>query len=313
MLRSTHAALARARTRGAAALVAAAMALAGCSAAATPVETESTASSSPPPVADSSATSYVAMGDSYTAAPLFPVRDRTTINSCLRSRGNYPDLVAEHLGVEVVDVSCSGASTVSMFSTQKFTTTKLPPQLDALTADTDLVTLGIGANNSRYFTHMMFDCLRVAGSDPTGAPCRRRNMTPAGRDRIERHLGGIRHDVARVVRAIGQRAPGARILLIGYPQLLPRDGSTCRAKLPLATGDYPYVNELNLRLAGAVRQGGQRAGAEFVDLVTASQGHDICAAQPWVAGVRGDPRRAMGLHPYPAEQRAVAELVIDLL
>ena len=55
------------------------------------------------------------------------------------------------------------------------------------------------------------------------------------------------------------------------------------------------------------------AGAEFVDLVEASQGHDICSDEPWVAGIRGAPKRAMGLHPYPAEQRAVADLGIGLV
>ncbi len=255
---------------------------------------------------------YIAMGDSYTAAPLFPLRSRETINSCLRSDENYPTLVARALDVSVLDVSCSGASTTSMFYKQKFVDNERPPQLDALSDAADLVTLGIGANDFRYFSKMIFTCLAVAPKDPEGAPCRERNTTPAGRDRVERHLGEIRHNVARVVRAIGKRAPNARILLIGYPQLLPSEG-TCRAKLPLAAGDYPYARKLNLRLAEAVRQGGLKGGAEFVDLVEASQGHDICSKQPWVAGVRGDPRRAMGLHPYPAEQRAVAELVVDLV
>ena len=36
--------------------------------------------------------SYVALGDSYTAAPLVPSTD--TSNGCLRSSGNYPSLVA---------------------------------------------------------------------------------------------------------------------------------------------------------------------------------------------------------------------------
>lgn len=314
MLRSTLPAPTRARRRAAGLLVTVLAAVPVVSSCRSTDAAAPPAAASPSTTQDADATTtYVAMGDSYTAAPLFPLGDRTSIDSCLRSGANYPKLVAERLGVEANDVSCSGASTSSMFSKQRFSDQSRPPQLDALTDDTDLVTLGIGANDFRYFTTMVFDCLEVADSDPTGSPCRQRNTTPAGRDRIEEHLGQIRHNVARVVRAIRTRAPHARILLIGYPQLLPRDGSTCRAKLPLATGDYPYVNELNLRLARAVSQGGQRAGAEFVDLVEASQDHDICAAEPWIAGIRGDPRRAMGLHPYPAEQRAVAEIIVGMV
>lgn len=312
MLRPTRSVSARALVAAAAV----AIALSGCQASTEKPDAGpevATAPGSETPTSEPAGSmTYIAMGDSYTAAPLFPLRNRETINSCLRSDSNYPTLVAQELGVEVLDVSCSGASTTSMFGKQKFSDRSLPPQLDALSAEADLVTLGIGANDFRYFSQMIFTCLKVAERDPLGEPCRERNTTPAGRDRIEKHLGEIRHNVARVVRAIDKRAPNARVLLVGYPQLLPESG-TCRAKLPLAEGDYSYVRELNLRLARSVSQGGIRAGAEFVDLVEASQGHDICSKQPWVAGVRGDPRRAMGLHPYPAEQRAVADIITSML
>ncbi len=255
---------------------------------------------------------YVAMGDSYTAAPLFPLAESEQINGCLRSDQNYPALVASQIDAELIDVSCSGASTTSMFSKQKFVDNERPPQLDSLAPETDLVTLGIGANDFRYFSKMIFTCLKVAKRDPEGSPCREKNLTPQGRDRIEKNLGEIRRNVERVVHAIADRAPNAQILLVGYPQLLPEEG-TCRAKLPLAVGDYEYTRNLNLRLANAVRKGGVKAGAEFVDLVEASQGHDICSDEPWVAGIRGAPKRAMGLHPYPAEQRAVADLVVGLV
>jgi len=253
---------------------------------------------------------YVALGDSYTAAPLFPLKE--AINGCLRSDGNYPTLVAEAEDLAVVDVSCSGASTVNMLNPQEFGDRSRPPQLDALKPDTQLVTLGIGANDFRYFSAMMFDCLAVAESDPQGDPCRALNDQPRQERRLARQLTEIRTNVGKVVTAIGERSPQARIMLVGYPQLLPATGQ-CRNKLPLAVGDWDFVRDLNLRLAESVQGAAADSGAEFVDLVKASQGHDICSAEPWVAGVRGDPSRAMGLHPYPAEQRAVAELIASLL
>ncbi|MDO9455574.1 SGNH/GDSL hydrolase family protein [Nocardioides sp.] len=255
---------------------------------------------------------YVAMGDSYTAAPLFPLDDNTVIDDCLRSGTNYPTLVADELGITVNDVSCSGASTVSIFGEQKFTSKVQPPQIDALSPDADLVTVGIGANDFTFFSDMIFDCLAVADRDVTGSPCRAANTDAAGQDRLERNVVKIRNNVKKVVEAISARAPEARILLVGYPQLIPSEG-TCRARLPLAVGDYAYTLELNLRLAQAVRNGGVSAGAEYVDLVGASQGHDICSAEPWVAGIRGKDNKAAGLHPYPAEQEAVADLVVGML
>lgn len=277
----------------------------------TPDPTPSSSAGSEPggPSTDDDAMVYVAMGDSYTAAPLDPLDDATIIDDCLRSAENYPTLVAAELGIEVTDVSCSGASTVSIFGPQKFTTMTQPPQIDAITPDADLVTIGIGANDFTFFTKMVFDCLDVADTDVEGAPCREKNVNARGNDKLQRNLVKIRGNVERVVSAVAERAPDARVLLIGYPQIIPSEG-TCRPRLPLAVGDYAYVLDLNLQLSEAVKEGGTAAGAEFVDMVAASQGHDICSDQPWVAGIRGKDNFAAGLHPYPAEQKAVADLVL---
>ncbi len=312
MPKTTRLAVARALTGA----VLGALALSGCqvvdAATSTPPDEATGVAATQTPEPDADSFVYVAMGDSYTAAPLFPLAKQEQINGCLRSDENYPALVATRIDAELVDVSCSGASTTSIFAKQRFLDNERPPQLDSLAEETDLVTLGIGANDFRYFSEMIFTCLEVAKLDPKGSPCRDKNLTPKGQDRIEKNLGEIRSNVERVVRAVAEKAPNARVLLVGYPQLLPATG-TCRAKLPLAVGDYEYTRDLNLRLADAVRKGGVKGGAEFVDLVEASQGHDICSEEPWVAGIRGAPKRAMGLHPYPAEQRAVADLVVGML
>ena len=255
---------------------------------------------------------YVALGDSYTAAPLKPMPER--VNGCMRSKHNYPRLVADGLeNTELVDVSCSGASTVSMFSTQGFDDgdDKRPPQLEAVTSDTDLVTVSIGANDFRLFNSMIFECLDVGKADPDGAPCRELN-TRGTRDRLERTIQRIAPRVSRVIEDIRERAPEARVLFVGYPKLLPASGG-CPRRLPLAIGDYDYARQINERLAVAVRDAGTSAGAEYVNLYHASNGHDICSDEPWIAGIRGDQFRAMGLHPYPAEQRAVAELILAKL
>lgn len=255
---------------------------------------------------------YVALGDSYTAAPLRPMPER--VKGCMRSRHNYPRLIADQLeNTKLVDVSCSGASTVSMFSNQGFDDgdSKRPPQLDALTPDTDLVTVSIGANDFRLFNSMIFECLDVGKADPDGAPCREQNAQ-GKRDRLERMIERIAPRVRRVVEDIHERAPEARVLLVGYPKLLPASGD-CPRRLPLAIGDYDYARQINKRLAVAIRDAGTSAGAEYVDLYRASRGHDICSDEPWIAGVRGAEYRAMGLHPYPVEQRAVAELILAKL
>ncbi len=254
---------------------------------------------------------YVALGDSYTAAPLRPRPERA--QACMRSKRNYPRLVVAQLdNTKLVDVSCSGASTISVTGTQGFDRSELirPPQVEAVTSDTDLVTVSIGANDFRLFNSMMYECLDIGKTDPEGAPCREFNKR-GKRDRLERTIERIQPRVIEVIEEIRERAPSARIMLIGYPKLLP-DSGTCPYRLPLAAADYAYALEINRRLAEGIRDAGVGAGAEYVDLFTASEGHDICSDDPWIAGVHGA-QRAMHLHPYPAEQRAVADLILAKL
>jgi hypothetical protein len=254
---------------------------------------------------------YVAMGDSYTAAPLRPIPERA--QACMRSKHNYPRLVAARLeNTRLVDVSCSGASTISLIGNQHFDRNAVvrPPQLDALTRGTDLVTVSIGANDFRLFNSMIYECLDVARENPQGAPCRQFNNR-GKRDRLERTIEKIEPRVSGVIEEIRRRAPEARVLLIGYPKLLP-DHGTCPYRMPLAAQDYDYARHINEVLATGIRDAGVSAGAEYVDLYTASEGHDICSDDPWIAGIHGA-QRAMGMHPYPTEQQAVADLILEKL
>ena len=72
---------------------------------------------------------YVALGDSYTAAPLVP--PVSPGDACLKSTANYPNLVAAELeGTVLADVSCSGADSTSLIGVQELGDgTTRPPQL----------------------------------------------------------------------------------------------------------------------------------------------------------------------------------------
>src|SRR5690606_21275597 len=90
---------------------------------------------------------YVALGDSYTAAPGTgePVG---TPRGCGRSDNNYPRLLADRLAPEsFTDVSCGGATTEHLTAPQRTPDGTNPPQLDAVTPKTTLVTVGIGGND----------------------------------------------------------------------------------------------------------------------------------------------------------------------
>jgi hypothetical protein len=252
---------------------------------------------------------YVAIGDSYTAAPLVPPTDSSTI--CLRSGVDYPALVARAMpGTRLTDVSCSGATTANVLHRQTSDFGSVPPQIDAVTRRTDLVTIGLGGNDDGLFETVLGRCVRVASSDPTGAPCRSAFAEEAPHE-LGRALGDIRHHVAGVVRDVRRRAPAARVLVVGYPQIVPASGR-CE-DLPLAAGDYAFGRTINHGLTRAVRLAARDAHATYVDLWGPTAGHDICAPDPWINGRVTSAGRALAYHPLAVEQRHVAELVLAAL
>ncbi|WP_165821222.1 SGNH/GDSL hydrolase family protein [Nocardioides gansuensis] len=261
---------------------------------------EGTADPRPAPVLH-----YVALGDSFTAAPGVPAP--VPAGGCHRSTGNYPALVARELRANYVDRSCIGASTAHLTASQ---VEGIPPQLDALTPETDVVTLGIGGNDGSLFGTLVLHCPALRSADPGGAPCRQA-MRPDGRDVLFQAAATTRGLVVAAIEEIEARSPDAQVLVVGYPKVAPSRG-TC-PELPLAAGDYRYVDAVIRRLDRALSQAADRTDAEYVDVWRASRGHDVCSADPWVNGVTNDPGRATPYHPFAAEQRAVADLVLAKL
>ncbi|HEY1179778.1 MAG TPA: GDSL-type esterase/lipase family protein, partial [Phytomonospora sp.] len=101
---------------------------------------------------------YVALGDSFTAGPLVP-HQTLDVPGCLRSDHNYAALLAEEIDAgEFTDASCSGATTKDMFAPQGTFWGTNAPQLDAVTPDTTLVTIGISGNDVG-FMDVLLTCL----------------------------------------------------------------------------------------------------------------------------------------------------------
>ncbi len=249
---------------------------------------------------------YAALGDSYTAAPWLPT---SSTDGCARSDHNYPHQVAERLeDAELLDVSCGGATATDIIQSQDQGDSVHPPQIEAVSQDTDLVTVGIGVNDDGFASHAAYECIVLAKTDPSGSPCEDANAKklPAGLERMQGRLEDV-------FEAIAQRAPDARILAVGYPRLLPDSGG-CPDRLPLAKGDLDFVRGAYERLNETIQAAAEATDVEFVDVAAASEGHDICADEPWINGDRKDRRtKAAPYHPTPEEQAAVAQMVLDLL
>ena len=234
---------------------------------------------------------YVALGDSYSAGPLI-----TTIRSdpsgCVRSTDNYPAFLAGWLSVETyTDVTCSAADTADLTTSQRLLDGKrAAPQLEALSEDTDLVTLGIGGNDFSIFSSLI-DCIEACSDEV-------QHLLLQNAGRVERRVAGA-------VREIAGRAPDAKIYVVGYPQVLPED-KTCRT-VPLQPAELAVATRIATRLNESLRAGAEAAGATYVDVDPASEGHDVCAGKAaWING----PHMRMGIaapfHPMLAGMRGVA-------
>ena len=77
--------------------------------------------------------------------------------------------------------------------------------------------------------------------------------------------------------------------------------------------DRATFRAANHGLSAGLRAAARDTGVEYVDVETASRGHDICSRDPWIQGRVGNGRVAAALHPLPDEQLAVARMVEDLL
>ncbi|MFF9455660.1 SGNH/GDSL hydrolase family protein [Streptomyces flaveolus] len=251
---------------------------------------------------------YVALGDSYSAGSgVLPV-DPTNL-LCLRSTANYPHVIASRTGARLDDVTCGAAET------KHFTQAQYPgvaPQVDALGAGTDLVTLTIGGNDNGTFINAVTAC-GTAGllSGGKGSPCKDKHGTSFD-DQIEANTYPALKEALRSVRA---KAPNARVAALGYPWIVPATADpACFLKLPIASGDVPYLRGIQAHLNAVVQRAAAETGVTYVDFAGASEGHDACKA----AGTRWIEPLLFGqnlvpVHPNALGERRMAEHTMDVL
>ncbi|MGW1998098.1 SGNH/GDSL hydrolase family protein [Embleya sp. NPDC001921] len=269
---------------------------------------KATAPASPKPPVNAE-TAYVALGDSYAAGvkilPLVP----SAPSGCSRSENNYAHVVVQRRSItDFVDATCSGAKTDDMVAPQKVAGSP-PPQLDALRPDTELVTLGIGGNDLG-FTEILRTCADKAISITSLTPCTD-FYTAGDRDELARRVAETGPKVAVTITAIRHRSPKARVLVVGYPSILPESGLGCITQAPFAPGDLGYLRTLVPALNTMLAEQADKNGAEYVDVYKPGLGHDLCQADgtKWIEGVRPAGQGAP-VHPNALGHQGMAEALL---
>ena len=222
---------------------------------------------------------YVAMGDSYSSGVGLP--DAT--GECNRSTGyNYPNRIQQDQGFgSFTDVSCSGAKT-EHFSTAKNDSS--PPQFDALSDTTDVVTFTIGGNDLGFTSILAICALMDDCRDAYGGP---------GMPKLTAKIAGsVGDSIQQAMEDSAGHAPNADIFVLGYPDLLPATptGSTweqsCEpTSLFISDAERNDLRQVQAALNAEIELRVDAAGARvhYVDTYTPSIGHDACSSDPWVS------------------------------
>lgn len=239
----------------------------------------------------------MALGSSFAAGPGIPQQAAT----CGRSDHNYPRLVAAALGLELTDVSCSGATTAHILDTPQG---EAPPQLTALQPDTALVTLTIGGNDISY-SSSTGRCAGAAADD--------RCTDKLDRAAIAQAAGNLTRRLGEVIDAIRAKSPRAAIVMVPYPRVIPASGQRCAA-LGLVDADADYLATLGQQLENSMVEAANTHDALVADVYADSVSHGPCAddTSRWINGAVPT-SSGVSFHPTARGHEAMAARVLQVL
>ncbi|WP_084342512.1 SGNH/GDSL hydrolase family protein [Janibacter corallicola] len=278
------------------------------------------------PLERATAGRYVALGDSYSSGEGAGDYDSDTDydhgddwdwdnwgdderNRCHRSDNAYSRIIARDNdfagGSE--SVACSGAEQPDV-EEPNGSNDHEPAQTDALDEDTSLVTMSIGGNDIG-FADVVKDCI-VNGERgvPFADSCQEKHDK-----RLQKDLPALKKKLVEQYRDIRKKAPNARIVIVGYPQLFEENPSDNYKNL-LFKEDQEWMNGKATELNSVIREAAKEAGVEFVDPTEAFKGHGIGSDDPWINDLNfGGPGLSVtdpgSFHPNAAGHAAEADLI----
>jgi lysophospholipase L1-like esterase len=245
---------------------------------------------------------YVALGSSYAAGPGITPAVPGSPPPCARSAENYAHVVARERSLSLVDVTCSGATTVDVLHAGQF---GLPAQLAAVTAETQLVTVTIGGNDVFFMTNLFAMSCDHESALPVACATRPDALVNA-------RFAGLPDSLRQVVAEARRRSPKVRIVFVNYFTVLPEQGTCARIGLTAAQADE--MRAVAAHLADITRKAAAETGAGLLDVASLSRAHNACSSNPWVLGARREEGTAIPpFHPTREAMHAVGEALNDYL
>lgn len=242
---------------------------------------------------------FVSLGSSFAAGVGIGQLQATTQSRCGRTMNNYATLLAARRNLDLIDVSCGGATTEHVLGPWH----ELPAQIDAVTSDARLVSITIGGNDLRFVAWLRSgSCRAGAVAGPCGSV-----PLPVQADylKLDRNLRTIAAEVRR-------RAPAARLVFVPYVAM------NSEKPCPLETISAPDAAEARImarRLAETTRTAAQVSHADVLGVDVVSKSHTPCSPAPWSMGLAPGYQRSHGApwHPNAAGHVAIADMLDKLL
>jgi lysophospholipase L1-like esterase len=230
-----------------------------------------------------SSQTLVALGDSYgSGVGSYLYFDDDT--DCYRSPFAYPSQLAAAKRLSLTLAACSGATTTDV----------LDKQVDLISAGTDYVTITVGGNDVG-FRSVIRECALPGWLGACSATIQ------AGLDR----LPTLSHQLRLVYTEVKKRAPGATVVVTGYPLLF--NWTDCNPLTFFTRSEMAAINDGTEQLNRVIQSGAEDAGFRFVDAELAFVGHAWCDPHPWINGLTFPVVNSY--HPNIAGHTAYARLV----
>jgi lysophospholipase L1-like esterase len=235
---------------------------------------------------------------------------------CSRSTDNYAQQLARKRKLQLVDVSCGGATTAHVVGPWN----ELPPQVDAITPDTGLVTVTIGGNDVGYIGSLIAAscasltdgaaspiCAALRARAPAGA--RPANAASIATPPSEETWSKVEAGLNRIAQEVRRRAPAARLVFVDYLTVVP-EKELC-ANVPLSPHAAAMARTTAARLAALTAKVARRSRSDLVRASELSRLHDPCSPEPWMTGfiATEGSTRFTPYHPNLAGMTAVAETI----
>jgi hypothetical protein len=143
-----------------------------------------------------------------------------------------------------------------------------------LDTNTTLVALSIGGNDSNAFSNAVVSCVTLSGTPPCGSD--------SFMAQYKGYIDSTQPDISRVLTTIAAKAPNARILLVGYPDIFQTNGVCSNPDLnanarAMSSLSAYMAQEQQATVASLANTSGPGLKVTYADPATIFNGHGVCS------------------------------------